>query len=957
MMPQKRFSQTSGLLQNGGVGSVVERWIRSVHSNRHVRDLSFVALFVLTFAIASLGLLRYGKGFIWVDDGLEQQYTYFVFEGQWLRELFANIFVRHELAVPMWSNSLGYGADAFVCVSNTLGNPINLLSVFAIPQNADWWLNATVPLTLFLAGRTFLRYCDYKGFDSFYSIVGALTYIFSAYTIVMFEQIYLLYPLVLGPCVLLGADKVFDGQTPLTLAVSLCLTALNSVFVAYVTCLLLLVYCLVRYCYLDEHKTPLSLLKWAGRFLLPVVLGIAMAAVLFLPIAHSILSQNRLNLDRPNNLLYPLTYYGGLYIGFLGASRVGSECLFGIGGAGLCALLALPGSGAGRRSKVVFTLFITFFILLCLPVAGRISNGMAYASNRWVWAISLVAGVAVAEALPQLETAERRKKLRVVALGCAYAVAGIALLLCARRSPDVFAKSALAFFLLTTAFLAPRPTVTKVLCCMLVVIGTGTLFIPWAKGVQTAHVALGGSYEAIGGMDPGTRLVAEQTDSDAWRYEDAPSGKRNAGMATGLLAMSYYNSYYNSSIDAYHTSLGLTSSPFNFSYNGLDSRCVLDAFAGVKYYLARGVTTHLPAQFDHVAATTTEEDRTPVTLYVTDHTLPTAFLTEAAIPRVSYDTMSMVERQDALTRSVVLEEDETTSTLGNDAETSNVSDLSFEIVGWSIDGSTASMDSKGASFVSTSATITQPNTTVYLATDLPEGAESYVNLVNLGFADPKRPTQGLWSSLKQTLWQNGPTTSRDIYLSVTIDGDGTKLWQPTRVNDLYGGKDDWCIHLPNRSGHVTVAVTFDAAGTYTFDRLSIESMGTQEMLDNIDALATTPVSNQAWKSNGFSCTAKVGNTASQTDDTDVSVADEYLVMRIPYDTGWSATVDGQDTDLLKADLGFMALKLSPGTHLIELHYATPLLGIGALVSVAAWAVFGGWALLNRRRRARTAGAK
>ena len=54
---------------------------------------------------------------------------------------------------------------------------------------------------------------------------------------------------------------------------------------------------------------------------------------------------------------------------------------------------------------------------------------------------------------------------------------------------------------------------------------------------------------------------------------------------------------------------------------------------------------------------------------------------------------------------------------------------------------------------------------------------------------------------------------------------------------------------------------------------------------------------------------------------------------IPYEDGWTAYVDGQEVEIIKANVGFMAIPVEAGYHTIEFKYMTPGLPIGALVSL------------------------
>ena len=63
--------------------------------------------------------------------------------------------------------------------------------------------------------------------------------------------------------------------------------------------------------------------------------------------------------------------------------------------------------------------------------------------------------------------------------------------------------------------------------------------------------------------------------------------------------------------------------------------------------------------------------------------------------------------------------------------------------------------------------------------------------------------------------------------------------------------------------------------------------------------------------------------------------DEILFLSIPYSVGWRAYVDGEQTDLMKANIGFMAIPLQEGVHNIELLYETPGLKVGKVCSLIA----------------------
>jgi hypothetical protein len=80
---------------------------------------------------------------------------------------------------------------------------------------------------------------------------------------------------------------------------------------------------------------------------------------------------------------------------------------------------------------------------------------------------------------------------------------------------------------------------------------------------------------------------------------------------------------------------------------------------------------------------------------------------------------------------------------------------------------------------------------------------------------------------------------------------------------------------------------------------------------------------------------------------------KILFFSIPYDKGWSATVDGRPSDLQVVDFGMTGLLLDGGQHQIELKFRPPLLTVGEIVSVVALIIYLGALCAPRLRRFRS----
>ena len=74
----------------------------------------------------------------------------------------------------------------------------------------------------------------------------------------------------------------------------------------------------------------------------------------------------------------------------------------------------------------------------------------------------------------------------------------------------------------------------------------------------------------------------------------------------------------------------------------------------------------------------------------------------------------------------------------------------------------------------------------------------------------------------------------------------------------------------------------------------------------------------------------------------------YVVLLDAWDDGWRAEVDGRPAEVLRANVGFRAVRVEPGAHAIVFRYRprTLLIGLGLsltglLAAALAW-VAGGW---------------
>ncbi len=89
--------------------------------------------------------------------------------------------------------------------------------------------------------------------------------------------------------------------------------------------------------------------------------------------------------------------------------------------------------------------------------------------------------------------------------------------------------------------------------------------------------------------------------------------------------------------------------------------------------------------------------------------------------------------------------------------------------------------------------------------------------------------------------------------------------------------------------------------------------------------------------------AKTSASSFETDNRGFTATverdkDSLVFFSVPFDKGWTATVNGVKTDIEKVNVGFMAVKVSKGLNEIRFSYTTPGLANGLIITTLSAAV-------------------
>ncbi len=199
-----------------------------------------------------------------------------------------------------------------------------------------------------------------------------------------------------------------------------------------------------------------------------------------------------------------------------------------------------------------------------------------------------------------------------------------------------------------------------------------------------------------------------------------------------------------------------------------------------------------------------------------------------------------------------------------------------------------------------------------------------------------------WVQPETFLPFNREVTEEDGEIVVTFDAcvDGSYDLQIRTTEELYNYK--------------TVTVTDGEPASVT---MQLPAGTTGIYIHNWNGgVMTTSVSNfhfySAPAGEDSSDTAEITVTDTYNDSHILCSAelteDGYLFFPVPYEDGWTITVNGEEKEILRADYGFCAVQLSAGSYEIQLDYEQPFFREALLISAAAWLLFLAVVLLHRK---------
>lgn len=735
---------------------------------------------------------------------------------------------------------------------------------------------------MYLSGLTFSYYCSTAGIQRKASVLcGSWLYVFCSFALIggMKHPLFLNGMLYL-PLLLAGTEKVLQKKSIRFLSVSVALAFMSNYYFMYMNTILCGIYLCVRlfghYREYGIRKILLLILKMAAAW----IWGICLGAVIILPSVYAFLHNARVDtaVEEAQNF-YSIAHYRKMILGFFQTlPMTNGWTVHGTAIGGLAGVLMLFTSKKRSRENCQLKIgFVVLLVLLCIPFGGKMMNGFAYVTNRWSYGMAFLCALMAAQAVADLK--EQNTKIFLI-LGAAAGILAAALSASNGKAMR-YAIAALAVTVLTFALGAilerkQRKRLAGCLVSFVVFAGVCcnliTFFTPVGYSYAARFTKRGVSESVLLNRAVKNVQNAKLAEEGFYRVE-LPSSLFNRSLASSLNTTEFYYSVIPKSMKDLYVSLGMAEYERPNVFHGLENRQILKNMLCVRY----------------------QSDKKKVTC--NEDALPVGYTYDKIMSKENYDRLTPLECQAALLEYAVLDDDAEkilekqgkTFERGKSPSDGAVIGGNLKITGedrasWK-DGTL-----KG-----------KKQGRMKLKFQTEETSETYLVLKDLS------------SRLK---------VRKKHMLSVQSKKARQEIPMCAVSNEKKMKRDVIAVNLGIRQAG-TCSLHFHKSHTYKLKEMEIYG------------ISESFIKEQTKKRRKESMTDIKQSTNCIKGRISVS-EDKILQLAVPYSRGWHIFVDGKKEKSFASSVAYTGIFLEKGEHTVEMHYISPWIIPGTVLSVAAW---------------------
>ena len=815
-----------------------------------------------------------------------------------------------------WSWAQGAGVNYFSLMSYYLASPINFLSVFIPSEWLREFLMFSVSAKIACAGMfmaIFLR-SIYKKND-FTLVIFGCCFSFCAFFMGYYWNTIWLDTVCITPLVALGICKLLTENRFRLFTVTLALSLLTNYYIGLFTCIFVL---LVFIAY--------SIVKWEGfkKFFKKLVqtgvfsmIAIGITAFFLLPAFFALQNTHAtsstfpktfaINIGGSNDLVGVLTALQKIFSNFMTFAEPAikeADALPNIACGTISIVLGVlffTCKKISLKEKIVDLSLIVFMFLSCIiRQLDYIWHGFHFTNMipyRFSYLISFVLVVMAFRAFMLIDKTSMWDVILAALFTALLIIMGVG----TQKDYVLYGTAIIAaiiciMLLLYTKRIIPKNILLLVLAIVVIGESGATAYI----GVKTTTVT--GTYDYPRGEEKTAQIIdkmdeLEKDTTELWRAEMTSTQTLNDGALNGYNGLSMFNSMANENITRFFENFGMMGWKSGNRYTYAESSPVTNMFMNLKYLISRNGTYQNTYDLECVYEVENEK------LLLNNHYIPMGFM-------VNSNLLDWTENDD---------EDNFNQ---------------FE----------------------------QQNEFFRLATGIEEDVYTPLEVVSQG----------------HTSYDQFQVNKIDygLYQFSCVDASVTPI-----VKWNYEAPDDglYCMYADIDGGDDVTVMRNDAAqpNKYGMGRPYIACIGEFNKGDKISVYAELKQGQSGsarvyvYKLNkdvfeaGYEAVSRDVMTTTECTESSmegtISVSEDGLFYTsIPYEEGWTATVDGEEVEITPVGNSLLAFKLSKGEHTIRLTYYPKGFWIGVAVSsicVLAFACICLYVYVFRKRSKKAVTAK
>lgn len=857
--------------------------------------------FVVVFSLVYLPFLENGVSLIWRRDAISQYFPKAMYYARYMRETVAQL-LQGNFALKMYDFSLGMGDSVPVKLE-----PLYWLHALFKPEDMEAGYEFVMVLRMYLSGLSVSALLLYLKKDEKITWICSYIYCFSGYVLyACTRHTQFMVPFILLPLLVIAVEEIIRKKRWIPGCILIAVSLLCSYYFLYMNTIALAVYFLVRYAFLPKtQQTWKNFWSYIGCFAGAYILGVGMGSMTIFTSLFNYFGSARTgsgNIAAESLFYYKKDWIQDIYMSLV-APGEGLGYWMKLGLVPVC-LLAIVYIFL-RKGKQELKIYLSISLVgLLFPFFAYFMSGFGSVTNRWLYIFILLVTIAVAEFLQEIPSLTK-KELAVLFLAVLpYFIMGMLY----SRYDTVFFLKGLALLLMTLLVVAmsaktigifSRRQMTGVMTALILLslaVNGDMLFGSNGSNLAEEYAQKNEAVKEAEGAK--IRACTDLEDDSFYRVTEAETNTYNycASSALGVNSVSYFNSTMNGLILEFDRLLGNGRSSMVYQ-SDFNNRTMLNALAAVKYYGALDDETAeymLPYGYSLLEKKTIDD--TDYAVYETKDTLPLAYSYDHVMTVDELLAHPVEERQELLLKNAVVED---TSALTGNYKAAEQSCSGYEVQPKKILLEDAVWEND---------TITgENNGTVTFILDKISNAEIY-----FVFKGTTTPT----------------VEGRDTTLLGAKSANGKYEYRIRPSDNIY--YMDFEKHMINfgysKEGLDSVTLQFWGSGILNIDDWMLWCQPMDDYETELASLKADTLENIVMENN------QIRGTIS-------TEKEKLLTFSIPYQKGWSATVDGVKVPLLKTNIMYTGLEISPGEHTVVLQYEMPGIRYGLIVTCISTGIF------------------